>query len=257
MLLTWIRQRRRKKIMARPFPAEWNPFLAQNVRHVSRLPDAKQQQLRNFVQVFVAEKYWEGCNGFQMTDEVKVTIAAQAALIAIGQLPTFFDHVLSILVYPDEYVAKDRDVTAGGIVTERQLPMLGQAEWNGPVVLSWIDVLEGGRGESPGNNLVLHEFAHQLDMANGHLVDGIPPLQSREQMNRWVKLFDVEFRQLTQRCETGQPTLIDCYGAQNPAEFFAVLTEAFFERSSALRQHHSECYQLLTEYFQLDPAAWT
>ena len=136
------------------------------------------------------------------------------------------------------------------------MAMLGQAEWQGPVVLSWPDVLAGGRGESHGENLVLHEFAHQLDMMNGSLVDGIPPVPTADEMRRWSALFETEYSQLKARCQQRILTAIDCYGTQNEAEFFAVLVEAFYERSPYLQQDHEDCYQLLADYFRVDPASW-
>lgn len=256
MLFSWLKKRRRRKILNQPFPKEWSRILATNVRHAAFLTNLQQQQLKQFVQIFVAEKNWEGCNGLKMTDEVRVTIAAQAGLLMLGLPDAFFDHVLSILVYPDEYIQKEKSISTGGIVTEQTIPMLGQAEWQGPVVLSWADTLAGGRGESPGDNLVLHEFAHQLDMMNGRFVDGIPPVSSADELRRWSRLFEAEYQQLVEKCQHGHPTAISCYGTQNEAEFFAVLTEAFFERPLHLQQDHEECYQLLADYFRVDPAEW-
>lgn len=257
MLFSWLKNRRRRRILAQPFSDDWNHIIAANVRHVGFLSGSQQQQLRNFIQIFVAEKNWEGCNGLQMTDEVRVTIAAQSGLLVLGLPGTYFDHVLSILVYPDEYVRREKDVSSDGIVTETEVQMLGQAEWQGPVVLSWIDSLAGGRGESPGENLVLHEFAHQLDMMNGYFVDGIPPVSTTEELERWRTLVAVEHEALAENCRHRRRTPIDCYGAQNVAEFFAVLTEAFFERPTQLQRDHENCYQLLKDYYQLDPASWS
>jgi len=220
------------------------------------MSSANQQRLRQFVQILVAEKFWEGVDGFQITEEVQVTIAAQAGLLSLGRTSTYFDHVLSILVYPDEYIRKERSQNTDGIITERRTPMLGEAEWQGPVYLSWIDVLDGGRREVPGQNLVLHEFAHQLDMLNGRFADGIPPLNSSDELKRWLNVCETEFNALVERCRQRQPGVIDCYGSQNAAEFFSVLTETFFENSRVLRQQHPRCYDLLADYYQLEPADW-
>lgn len=256
MLFSWFQNRRRRRITQVPFPEEWESVLSRNVLHFQYLTAAQQIQLKEFVQIFVAEKHWEGVDGFEITPEVQVTTAAQAGLLALGSTQTFFEHVLSILVYPGEYERKQQTQNSDGIVTEHRLQMLGEAEWRGPVYLSWPDVLEGGRRRSVGHNLVLHEFAHQMDMLNGRFVDGIPPLNSRSELQRWLSICELEHKALVERCRRREPGIIDCYGAQNAAEFFAVLTEAFFENSLALQQHHPDSYGLLSDYFQLDPAAW-
>ena len=257
MFSGWFRKRRRRRIRSTPFPEDWNNILSRNVFHVSQLSRPQQARLRQLVQVFVAEKNWEGCGGLKMTDEVRITIAAQACLLVVG-LPgnTWFDHILSILVYPQGYVAADRRTGPGGVVLEGKQARLGEAWYGGPVVLSWDDALAGGRRETPGSNLVLHEFAHQLDMLNGRVADGTPPLDSAEQLERWLSILGPEYDQLVQRCQHHHHGFIDCYGAESPAEFFAVLTEAFFERPGPIRLHHSDIYDVLQEFYQLDPADW-
>lgn len=256
MLFSWFQNRRRRRLTEVPFPEEWESVLSRNVFHFQCLSEAQQIRVRKFVQIFVAEKHWEGVNGLQITPEVQVTTAAQAGLLSLGKTATYFEHVLSILIYPSEYERKEQTQDADGIVTEHRLQMLGEAEWRGPVYLSWPDVLEGGRRSTVGHNLVLHEFAHQLDMLNGRFVDGIPPLNSRSELQRWLSVCDAEFKALVERCQQRQPGIIDCYGSQNAAEFFAVLTEAFFENAAALQQHHPDSYALLSDYYQLNPAAW-
>ncbi|GAB5444906.1 MAG: zinc-dependent peptidase [Fuerstiella sp.] len=254
----WFRRRRRKKILATPFPETWNEIIRTNVLHDRHLTEQQRQRLRQYVQIFVAEKNWEGCRGLQMTDEIKVTIAGLAGLMVLEVGTDInFDHVLSILVYPDSYVAKDVEITRAGIVLERGQARLGEAWWRGPVILSWRDVLAGGRREAAGQNLVFHEFAHQLDMLNGRDVDGIPPLQTRQQLQRWLEVMAPEYQRHARDCRQGRRGVIDCYGATSDAEFFAVVTEAFFENPRQLALHHSQIYELLRDYFGLDPAAWS
>jgi Mlc titration factor MtfA (ptsG expression regulator) len=258
MILNWFKQRRRAKILAIPFPDDWNIFIRDNVVHDRHLTVEQQQRLRRMVRIFVAEKNWEGCGGLSLTDEIKVTIAAQACLLVVGMHDDlYFDHVLSILVYPTGYVAQGTQMSRSGLVLESGQPRLGEAWWRGPVILSWADAQAGGRQETPGHNLVLHEFAHQLDMMNGRITDGTPPLKSKNQYDRWVSVLGPEFDNLVEKCSHGGRGLIDCYGATNPAEFFAVITETFFERPVALRQHHGEIYSVLRDYYVLDPAGWS
>lgn len=243
--------------MAEPFPAAWDRTINANVVHDRHLTFEQRQRLRNLIQVFVAEKNWEGCGGLEMTDEIRVTIAALACLLVVGQTEDwYFEHVLSILVYPTGYAAAGTQITRAGVIMEDGQPRLGEAWWQGPVILSWSDALAGAQMETPGHNLVLHEFAHQLDMMNGRMADGTPLLKTKEQFDRWIAVMEPEFRRLVEDCRRGHHGFIDCYGATNPAEFFAVITETFFERPTALLRRHQEVYEVLQDFYKLDPASW-
>ncbi len=255
MIFTWLKRRRRQRLRAQPFPDKWSEILRHNVYHFARLADAEQAKLRGDVQVLVAEKNWEGCGGLTMTDEIKVTIAGQAALLVLGFHEQYFDMVQSILVYPDAYAAPGHMMTKGGVVLEGEHHREGEAWYRGPVVLSWSDVLAGGRHGSDSDNLVLHECAHQLDMQNGRVADGIPPLESREQYDRWQRVIHAEFERLQRDCWHGRPTLLDCYGTTNIAEFFAVSTECFFERPQEMRADHPDLYEILRDFCRQDPAS--
>ncbi len=258
MLFRWFRQRRRRRILAEPFPTEWRPWLEEEIAACAALGPEHQAWLRDYVQVFVAEKNWEGLAGMQLTDEVRVTIAALAGLLLLGRPEELnFDHVLSVLVYPDVFLARQNEPNGAGVVSERREARIGEAWYRGPVILSWEDVWEDARRIGPGGNVVLHEFAHQLDMVNGRTVDGTPPLRSRAEYDRWVQVMGREFERLIDRCRHRRPGVIDCYGAQNPAEFFAVTTEAFFERPHALRQQAPELFEVLHHFYAVDPGAWS
>lgn len=256
MLFGWWKRRRRRQVLSEAFPDAWNEIIAVNVLHDRELPVTLQTRMRQLVQIFVAEKNWEGCGGLVLTDEIKVTVAALACLMVVGMEDVYFDHVLSILVYPDAYIAKGVELTRSGIVLEHGQARQGEAWWRGPVILSWSDTLAGGRRQTPGHNLVLHEFAHQLDMMNGRLIDGVPPLETTAQVQRWIDVLGPEYDRLVKNCRHGQRGCIDCYGATNPAEFFAVVTEAFFESPQQLRRHHGEVYEVLRDYYRLDPISW-
>jgi len=224
-----------------------------NVRDYHDLSPAEQATVRRYVQVFAAEKHWEGCGGLTITDEVRVSIAAQVGILVLGLGEQYFDHVLSILVYPAAYVAPGAATSPGGVVAEADSARLGEAWYRGPVVLSWTDVLAGGQRRTHGN-VVYHEFAHQLDMLNGRNVDGTPPLETAQQDRRWLEVTDEEFRRLTHECANGHHTLIDCYGATNRAEFFAVITETFLTRPHAMQERHAELYAVMSEVYKQDPA---
>jgi Mlc titration factor MtfA (ptsG expression regulator) len=257
MLFRWLKRRRRRRILAQPFPSHWSDWLEENVVHYRRLDSPLQSRLRELIQVFIAEKHWEGLEGLVITEEMQVTIAALAGLLVVGRPDELnFDHVLSILVYPDVFIARSRQQNEFGLVTEGREARAGEAWYRGPVILSWEDCLADARQEYPGGNVVLHEFAHQLDMAHGGHVDGTPTLRNRAEYARWFRVMGTGFETLRDRCRQRHPTPVDCYGTKNPAEFFAVVTETFFERPFALRQHFPEVYELLRDFYQLDPATW-
>jgi hypothetical protein len=229
--------------------------LRTNVRLFERLPPAKRAKLQDLVQVFLAEKRFEGCGGQHINDEVRVTIAAQACLLVLGVEPNFyFDGVKTILVYPDAFVVPKRH-RAEGFLVEEEDELLGEAWHRGPIVLSWSEVLAGARGPTDGTNLVLHEFAHHLDGLDGS-PDGTPPM-GRTQRRQWEQVTDREFRKLATMSAKGRATLLDDYGATDRSEFFAVATECFFERPAALRRKHPELYALLVALYRQDPAEWS
>ncbi len=256
MMFGWFKRRRRRALLSQPFPQEWEDILESDVSHWHRLDLREQSLLRDLVQVFVAEKHWEGRDGLRVDDRMRVTIAAGACLLLLGRPEDLhFDHVKSIIVAPGMYEASHVRTEAGGIVTESLETRLGEAWYRGPVLLSWEDALSGMQGRERGFNVVLHEFAHQLDMLNGGLVDGTPPLQSRSLEQRWIRICQREFEALQDRCRRRQPGVLDCYGGSSPAEFFAVATEAFFERPFAMRTHHEDLYDLFATFYGQDPAA--
>lgn len=255
MLFDWLTNRRRRKLIARPFPAAWLEVLQSNLHHYARLTAAEQARVRDYVQVFVAEKHWEGCGGLQLTDEMKVVIAGLVAVLVLGFPPTYFDAVITLLVYPAGYVAPESTTNRGGVIVEGSSARLGEAWYRGPVILSWSDVAECGRGMSGGRNVVAHEFAHQLDMLNGRQTDGVPPFESEDQRRRWNDVMAREHRRLVRAYELGEPTVLDYYGATSRVEFFAVATESFFEAPGALRTYNPELYAVLREFYRQDPAA--
>ncbi len=255
MILSWLRQRRRKELLARPFPAEWTETLQQNVALYHWLSVEEQARLRERIQVFVAEKYWEGCQGLDITDEIKVTIAGQACLLVLGFDGEYFDRLLTVLVYPGEYFATETTLGPGGVVTETTDARLGETWHRGPVILSWPSVLAGGRAPDDGENVVLHEFAHYLDMQD-YGFDGTPPLEDLAQYQNWQEVMTAEYNQLVRHSRTGRPTLLDHYGAKNEAEFFAVATEHFFEQPVEMGTLHPRLYETLRLFYHQDPAAW-
>lgn len=252
----WIRDHSRAEVRKRTFSPEWEAFVRANVAHYSVLDDAEQAELRAMMQVFLEEKEWEGCGGLDLTDEIRVTIAAQACLLQLGLPHDYYCNVESILVYPSTVVPPERQAgvferIAGPV--EAVVPILGQAFTEGPVILVWDAVLHGARHPEQGHNVVYHEFAHKLDMLDG-AADGTPPLADREQLDEWVAVCTREFLRLRALAGKGHKTFLDAYGAKNEAEFFAVATEEFFDRPRALQEHSPDLYHVLSAYYRQDPA---
>jgi Mlc titration factor MtfA (ptsG expression regulator) len=255
MVLSWIKRRRRGRLVAAPFPEAWKQILLANVYHYARLADSEQAKLHDDLRVLVAEKNWEGCGGLQINDEIKVTIAAQASLLLLGFQDEYFDNVLSILAYPDAYVAPGQTISKGGLVLQGDSGREGEAWYRGPVILSWADALAGGREEHDGDNLVLHEFAHQLDMLGGRVADGTPPMPTRAQHDRWQMVTRAEYDRLVHDCHHGRRVLLDCYGTTDMSEFFAVATECFFERPREMSRLHPQLYAVLRDFYRQDPGS--
>jgi Mlc titration factor MtfA (ptsG expression regulator) len=252
-----LKQRRRQRLRATSFPDDWLATVKRNVAFFHRLSARDQAELLGHIQVFLAEKRFEGCDGLEITDDVRVTIAAQACLLLLHRKTDYFPRLLTILVYPSTYVAEERRHLHGHVWQEGKMPRLGETgRWLGALVLAWDAAKSGAAYPSDGTNVVLHEFAHQLDYEN-HAEDGAPALETRDQQLSWQEVMQSEFASLRAADETGIPTLLDTYGASNPAEFFAVSTEAFFERPCALQACHPKLYAELRKYFQQDPVEYS
>lgn len=252
----WLRDHNRTEVRERPFPSRWEAFVCDNVAHYSMLDDAERVELRAMIQVFLEEKRWEGCGGLELTDEIRVTIAAQACLLQLGLPHDYYRNVESILVYPSTILPPEHQpgvFESVGFPAEDPVPILGEAFMQGPVVLVWDAVLRGARHPGQGHNVVYHEFAHKLDMLDG-TADGTPPLFDRAQLKEWVAICSREFEKLRRLAGRGVKSFIDAYGARNEAEFFAVATEEFFDRPLALQQQAPDMYLILSGYYHQDPA---
>jgi Mlc titration factor MtfA (ptsG expression regulator) len=251
----WLQDHRRKAILSVPFPAEWETVLG-NIAYFQRCSEEERRQLRELVQVFVAEKTWEGCGGLTLTDSIRVTIAAEACLMILNLPHDLYSKVDSILVYPTTVVTPERSLGVFEVPhmpTRAGTPILGEAQLRGPVILVWDSVKQSARHPGSGHNVVYHEFAHKLDMLDG-AVNGTPPLHGAEQYKEWAEICGREFSKLRADSESGKRTFIDSYGATNEAEFFAVITEEFFDQPISLQKHHKDLYEILQKFYQQDPA---
>lgn len=246
------RSAERKGLAARPFAWEWEEIIETNVPLYKRLPDSLKEQLHGLIHIFLAEKSFEGCGGLELTDEIKVTIAAQASMLLLNRKTSYFRKLRTILVYPQTYVA--RAVSSNGVVViDGRSVRLGESWQNGPVVLAWDSVIGGTRNITDGKNVILHEFSHQLDQEDG-AADGAPILEHRSSYVTWARILGEEYEAL--RKKRRGKAVMNKYGATNPAEFFAVATETFFEKPKQMKKKHPELYDELRDYYKLDPLEW-
>lgn len=248
----WFKKRRRDRLKALPFPPAWSEIVDRNVPYQKILSQEDRRELRADMQVFLAEKSFEGCGGLTMTDEIRVTIAAQACILLLHRETDYYPLLQSVLVYPSSFVAARTESTGLGVIQESQSVLLGESWQKGSVILAWDDVLRGASDIHDGHNVVFHEFAHQLDQAGSG--SGAPILPRRSMYVAWARVLGAEYAQLKKDSAAGRKNTFDAYGATNPAEFFAVATECFFEKADALRQKHPELYEELRLYYRQDPA---
>jgi Mlc titration factor MtfA (ptsG expression regulator) len=249
MIFSWLKRRRRRRLLAEPFPPRWLDYLRANVLSYDRLTDAEQAKLRDDLRIFIAEKRWEGGEGLTVNDEMKVTIAGNACLLVLGLTIDYFNRMPAVLVYPSYYIVPPSITGRDGGGAR-----LGEAMYGGPVVLSWVDVRKGLLNPSDGRNLIFHEFAHHLDFLDW-AIDGVPPLETREQLRCWWEIMKTEYNRLVEAARDGRATLLDHYGASNPAEFYAVATECFFERPEEMRRRHPGMFSVLRKFYRQDPVA--
>jgi len=246
---------RRRRIRARPFPAAWRAILRERVPYVRHLPVDLQQKLQKHVQVFLAEKDFFGCDGLAITDEMRVTIAAQACLLLLNRDDHCYPRLQQVLVYPGPFVVHHQRKDGIGLVQDESRVLSGESWAHGQVVLSWPDVLEGAAIANDGRNVVIHEFAHQLDQEKGH-ANGAPDLAGFQRYPRWSTVFGQEYGALQERLRNQEAGVLDPYAATDPAEFFAVCSEVFFEQPRILAAEHPALYGELSRFYRVDPLAW-
>lgn len=254
----WLRNRRRRKLLAEPFPAEWVRYLEVHVPHFAALDERERRRLCDDVRIFIGERHWEGCGSLKLTPEIQVAIAGQACLLTLGhdEGPDLFRRASTVLVYPTGFRAPDEQVIGDQMILhDEEVARLGEAWHRGPVVLSWEDARAGGTYAGDGHNLVFHEFAHVLDMLGGDSADGVPPLADRKMADEWRRVMKGELARLQSAIRHRRRSLLDDYGAESETEFFAVATECFFDAPQETRHEHPELYDLLKRIYRQDPAA--
>ncbi len=243
------RQQRRSALAASRFTPDQSNWVSQNWKLWEELPEKLRAKVEGLSLIFLDEKVFEACGGLEeVSDEMRFVVAAQACLLWGNQKGAPYPALRAILIYPDAYRVKDEF----GMESVR----LGESWSRGTVVLAWKSVRSGGMNDEDGHNLVIHEFAHQLDTVNG-AADGFPELPDNADFNSWPTVFGREFRVLCEDVEKGRKTVMDAYGTTNEAEFFAVAAETFFEKPRNMEEEHPQLYLLLQDFFGTDPKNWS
>jgi len=245
---------RKRLILARPFPPEWQTIVERRLPFFPKLSAGEQQQLRDNIRLFVTDKQFHGCGGLEINDDIRITIATEACLLLMNRKTGVYPRLKHILVYPHAFRTSHEHRNADGTVSSAGRGLLGESWHFGKVILSWDDVEYGVRNLHDGHNVVLHEFSHQLDSESGS-TNGAPLLHTNSYAT-WASVLSREFEQLNQDFAHHHHAVMDYYGATNPAEFFAVATETFFEKPQQLQTKHPELFEVLKTYYAVDPGRW-
>jgi Mlc titration factor MtfA (ptsG expression regulator) len=247
---------RLRRALARPLDPGHGAILERNVAQYRGMPAAQRRRLERLVQQFLYQKKFVGCAGLELTDEMRMTIAGQACLLLLGRGEAVYPGLDTVLLYPGAFLVPRREVDAAGVVTERRQDLLGESWGDGRVVLSWEHVRRAGLAPEGAHNVVLHEFAHQLDSESGN-TNGAPYLGSRASYRSWAEVLSRDYANLRAEAFFGEHGVLDHYGATSPAEFFAVATESYFEQPWRLAARHPALYEEFLKYYRVDPRDWS
>lgn len=249
-----FKKRRRQRLRVQPFPLAWRGILEAGVPYYRRLPEPDREELHGHIQVLLAEKNFEGCGGFVLSDEIRLMVAGHAGILLLHREMDYYSRLFSILVYPYDFVVRTHLHYDDDLPTVGEEVLSGEAWSQGAVILSWNGVLKSVKHNRDGYNVAFHEFAHQLDMENGP-PDGCPHIEERRLRADWARVMSEEYERLNDDLDRGRATVLDEYAAEDPAEFFAVATETFFEMPRRLQKRHPALYDVLGRYYHQDPAA--
>ncbi|MCK5578602.1 MAG: zinc-dependent peptidase [Planctomycetes bacterium] len=247
------RKKKRRRALRAPFAPAWEKILQNNLPPYQKLSPQLKEQLQQYIKLFICEKSFEGCGGLTINDEIKVTIAAQACLLLLNRNTNCYSKLRTIIVYPHTFVDGKKGIINTGF--RSNTARLGESWTRGIVVLSWNSVKGGATNFKDGQNVTMHEFAHQLDQADG-VADGAPILKERSAYSAWARVFSEKYEELQDKAARGKKSVMNKYGATNPAEFFAVATETFFEKPRQLNKKHPELYETLQKFYEVNPVEW-
>lgn len=254
-LTLWVPAYRLKRALRRPFPRHFSSILKRNVPSYGHMPAHLQQQLQRLIKQFLHQKRFVGCDGVVITDEMRVTIAAKAAMLLLNRKTQVYPALRTVLVYPSAFVAPRQEIGLGGVVTHASQHLAGESWTDGRVVLAWDHVKYGALNANYGHDVALHEFAHQLDGESGSM-NGAPLMRTAARYRSWSAVMSREFERLQLAALYHAPSVLDYYGATSPAEFFAVATETFFRKPVELAAFHPDMFDELKSYYRVDPREW-
>ncbi len=248
-----LTQWRRRRILRKSSvdDATWQR-VTERLPFVARLDDNERARLRDLAVLFMHDKQISAAGDLNLNLEMKLGIAVQACILVLELGIEHFDGWIEVIVYPDEFVSGHEFRNPDGLVELDRMSYAGQAWLRGPVILSWADVEHAG--EMDGMNVVIHEFAHKLDMLNGD-ANGFPPLHAGMNRQAWSEIFNAAYQDLCRRVTAGEHTEIDAYATESPGEFFAVVSEAFFEIPDIVRAVYPQVYEQLAQFYRQDPAS--
>lgn len=252
----WFKKFRRKRIASAQFSGQWLITLQKDVAVYNRLNIDDKEELKKHILIFIAEKDFEGCGGFTIDDRAKVIIAANACLLLLHRKTDYYPGLYSILVYPDAFITNRKEYLPAGVIAEGPEVLSGQSWERGTVILSWRDIEHDIKYISDGRNVIIHEFAHQIDHSGG-LGDSSTVLKTNASFAEWAQVLHKNYMSLRQAAEENQPSFLDKYGATDPAEFFAVATEFFFEKPREMVQIHPQLYNQLMRFYNLNTLNFT
>ncbi|NOX40799.1 MAG: zinc-dependent peptidase [Alphaproteobacteria bacterium] len=247
------RRQNRTSLLATALSDHQRAIVAQQVPLTRKLPSELRGKFEGKINAFLDQIEFVGCNGLDVTEEMELSIAAQACLLVVNS-DMWYEHLYTILVYPSAFKSRQTEHN-GYVVTERETVRIGESWSRGPVVLSWAHTKQGAINDEDGHNVVFHEFAHQIDDLSGH-TDGVPNLDKSQKFADWERVFVTAFKSHVQHVQAGHETVFDAYGAQGQEEFFAVAVEVFFERPVALKHKEPAVYEQLAMLFRLEPSTW-
>ena len=249
----WSKRQARAKRLTSPLTDQQRAIIEAKVPLTRKLPVELRAGFEGKINDFLHQVEFVGCNGLDVTEEMRLSISAQACLLVTNSDMWWHD-LSTVLIYESAF--KSREKTQHGmIVTERETVRIGESWQSGPVILSWEHTEHGNSNDKDGHNVVLHEFAHQIDSLSGH-TDGAPLLNPDQKFTDWARVFTKAYKSHLKNVERGRETVLDAYGAEGPEELFAVAVEAFFEKPAALKEEEQEIYEQLSELFRLDPVNW-
>jgi len=237
------------------FREEWSALIRKSVPLVARLPENLRLRLQDRIARFIATIRFQGCGGLQLTEDMILTVAAQACLLVLHRDGKPYPKLKAVYLYPGTFSSVEKRVDEFGLVTEGEIHRLGESWETGTVILSWDSVDRGARNIFDAANVTLHEFAHQLDHEDG-TTDGAPALPGNAAYRSWARVFQENYDDFLLLTEAGKETVLDSYGATHPAEFFAVATETFFEKPAQLFRRRPALYAELMKYYRVDPRQW-